>query len=166
MIQSFDRQTDFMVLICAIDKSQFSDWSVWICDIVLERLKKIYGWNICFEYDYLQSHIVVIVHFQTEALFTASLTYKRWKVKKNYGRTLCTSDINTVVSTESFRCCLLSNGGSIFTAITYMYFDFTSKKQVSKGLLTGDQKRTFLLSKRELCLHELKHLSLTQCTEQ
>ena len=37
-------------------------------------------------------------------------------------------------------------------AITYMYLAFTSKKQVSKGLLTGDQKRTFLLSKRELRL--------------
>ena len=37
-------------------------------------------------------------------------------------------------------------------AITYMYLAFTSKKQVSKGLLTGDQKRTFLLSKRELHL--------------
>ena len=47
-----------------------------------------------------------------------------------------------------------------------MYFAFTYKKQVSKGLLTGDQNRTFLLSKRELCLHELKRLSLTQCTEQ
>ena len=28
-----------------------------------------------------------------------------------------------------------------------MYFAFTYKKQLSKGLLTGDQKRTFLLSK-------------------
>ena len=44
--------------------------------------------------------------------------------------------------------------GNIFTAITYNYMclAFTSKKQVSKGLLTGDQKRTFLLSKRELHL--------------
>ena len=159
MIQ-FDRQTDFVVLICAIDKNQFSDQSVWICDIVLERLKKIYGWNICFEYNYLQSRIV-IVHFQSEALFIASLTYKRWKVKKNHGCTLCRSDINTVVSSESFRCCLLSNGGSIFTAMTYMYFAFTSKKQVSNGLLIGDQKRTFLLSEHKLCLHELKRLSLT-----
>ena len=75
----FDRQTDFVVLICAIDKNQFP-------------------------------------------------AYKRWKVKNNYGCTLCTSDINTVVSSESFRCCLLSNGGSIFPAITYMYFAFTSKK--------------------------------------
>ena len=98
---------------------------------------------MCFEYDYLKS-CLVIVHFQTETLFTASLTYERWKVKKNYGCTLCTSDINMVVSSELFRCCLLSNGGSIFTAITYMYFAFTSKKQVSKGLLTGDQKRTLL----------------------
>ena len=120
---------------------------------------------MCFEYDYLKS-CLVIVHFQTETLFTASLTYERWKVKKNYGCTLCTSDINMVVSSELFRCCLLSNGGSIFTAITYMYFAFTSKKQVSKGLLTRDQKQTFLLSKHELCLHELKRLSLTQCTEQ
>ena len=35
-------------------------------------------------------------------------------------------------------------------AITYMYLAFTSKKQVSTGLLTGDQKRTFLFSKHEL----------------
>ena len=35
-----------------------------------------------FEYDYLQSRLV-IVRFQTEALFTASLMYERWKVKKN-----------------------------------------------------------------------------------
>ena len=34
-------------------------------------------------------------------------------------------------------------------AITYMYLTFTSKKQVSKGLLTGDQKGTFSLSKRD-----------------
>ena len=52
-------------------------------------------------------------------------------------------------------------GGSIFTAMTYMYFAFTSKKQVSNGLLIGDQKRTFLLSEHKLCLHELKRLSLT-----
>ena len=39
-------------------------------------------------------------------------------------------------------------------AITYMYLAFTSKKHVSKGLLTGDQKRTFSLSKRELRLRE------------
>ena len=106
-----------------------------------------------------------MVHFQTEALFTASLTYERLKVKKNYGCTLCTSNINTVV--ELFCCCLLSNGGSIFTAFTCMYLAFAFKKQlVSKGLLTGDQKRTYLLSNHTLCLHELKHLSLTQCTEQ
>ena len=37
---------------------------------------------ICFEYDYLQSRLVII-RFQKEALFTSSLTYKRWKVKKN-----------------------------------------------------------------------------------
>ena len=43
---------------------------VWICDIVLEWLKKIYGWKIWFEYNYLQSRLV-IVRFQTEALFTA-----------------------------------------------------------------------------------------------
>ena len=30
-------------------------------------------------------------------------------------------------------------------AITYMYLAFTSKKQVSKGLLTGDQKEAFSL---------------------
>ena len=43
--------------------------------------------------------------------------------------------------------------------ITYMYLAFTSKKQVSKGLLTGDQKGTFSLSKRELCLGESKRVS-------
>ena len=46
---------------------------MWICDLVLERLKKIYGWKIWFEYNYLQSRLVIF-HFQTEALFTASLT--------------------------------------------------------------------------------------------
>ena len=44
-------------------------------------------------------------------------------------------------------------------AITYMYLAFTSKKQVSKGLLTGDQKRTFPLSKRELRLRESEQVS-------
>ena len=44
-------------------------------------------------------------------------------------------------------------------AITYMYLAFTSKKQVSKGLLTGDQKRTFSLSKPKLCLHESEQVS-------
>ena len=59
----------------------------------------------CFEYDYLQSH-VVIVYFQTETFFTATrLTYmyKKWQVKKNYGHTLCTGtfDTDTVVSCTS-----------------------------------------------------------------
>ena len=44
-------------------------------------------------------------------------------------------------------------------AITYMYLAFTSKKQVSKGLLTGDQKQTFSHSKRELRLRESKRVS-------
>ena len=44
-------------------------------------------------------------------------------------------------------------------AITYMYLAFTSKKQVSKGLLTGDQKRTFSLSKPKLCLRESEQVS-------
>ena len=57
------------------------------------------------------------------------------------------SDINTVVSCMS--CFVVVY---FLKAITYMYLAFTSKKQVSKGLLTGDQKRTFLLSKRELRL--------------
>ena len=34
-------------------------------DLVMELLKKIYGWKIWFEYDYLQSHLVM-VYFQTE----------------------------------------------------------------------------------------------------
>ena len=117
---------------------------MWICDIVLEWLKKIYGWKIWFEYNYLQSRLV-IVRFQTEALFTASLMQERWKVKKNYGCILCASNINTVVS--SMSCFVVVY---FLKAITYMYLAFTSKKQVSKGLLTGDQKRTFLLSKRKL----------------
>ena len=73
---------------------------MWTCDLVLERLKKIYGWKMWFEYNYPQSR-VVIVRFQTEALFTASLMQERWKVKKNYGCILCTSDINMVVSSMS-----------------------------------------------------------------
>ena len=110
---------------------------MWICDVVLEWLKKIYGWKIWFEYNYLQSCLVT-VRFQTEALFTASLMQERWKVKKNYGCILCASNINTVVS--SMSCFVVVY---FLKAITYMYLAFTSKKQVSKGLLTGDQKWTF-----------------------
>ena len=116
---------------------------MWICDIVLEWLKKIYGWKIWFEYNYLRSRLV-IVRFQTEALFTASLMQERWKVKKNYRCILCASNINTVVS--SMSCFVVVY---FLKAITYMYLAFTSKKQVSKGLLTGDQKWTFSLSKLE-----------------
>ena len=116
---------------------------MWICDLVLEQLKKIYGWKIWFEYNYLQSHLVIVC-FQTEALFTASLMQERWKVKKNYGCILCASNINTVVS--SMSCFVVVY---FLKAITYMYLAFTSKKQVSKGLLTGDQKWTFSLSKLE-----------------
>ena len=105
-----------------------------------------------FEYNYPQSR-VVIVRFQTEALFTASLMQERWKVKKNYGCILCTSDINMVVS--SMSCFVVY----FLKAITYMYLAFTSKKQVSKGLLTGDQKQTFSHSKRELRLCESKRVS-------
>ena len=112
---------------------------MWICDIVLEWLKKIYGWKIWFEYNYLQSRLV-IVRFQTEALFTASLMQERWKVKKNYSCILCASNINTVVS--SMSCFVVVY---FLKAITYMYLAFTSKKQGSKGLLTGDQKGTFSL---------------------
>ena len=46
------------------------------------------------------------------------------------------------------------------TAITYMYLALTSKfKQVLKGLLRGDQKRTFLLSKCEFRLRESERVS-------
>ena len=61
-IGRIDRQTDLMVLICETNKILFLELSVWICDLALERLKKIYGWKIWFEYDYLQS-CLVIVHF-------------------------------------------------------------------------------------------------------
>ena len=47
----------------------------------------------------------------------------------------------------------------ILKAITFMYLAFTSKKQVSKELLTGDQKRTFSLSKPELRLRESEQIS-------
>ena len=67
-IDRINRQTDLVVLICEINKILFLELSVWICDLALERLKKIYGWKNWFEYDYLQS-CLVIVHFQTEALF-------------------------------------------------------------------------------------------------
>ena len=67
-IGRIDRQTDLVVLICEINKILFLELSVWICDLALEWLKKIYGWKIWFECDYLQS-CLVIVHFQTEALF-------------------------------------------------------------------------------------------------
>ena len=63
-------------------------------------------------------------------------------------------DFNTVVS--SMSCFVVVY---FLKAITYMYLAFTSKKQVSKGLLTGDQKRTFSLSKRELRLRESERVS-------
>ena len=77
--------------------------------------------------------------------------YDRWKVKKN----LWLSSVQ-----ENGTICLHSDSMSCFvvvyflTAITYMYLAFTSKKQVLKGLLRGNQKRTFALSKRELRLRE------------
>ena len=61
-IGRIDRQTDLVVLICETNKILFLELSVWICDLALERLKKIYGRKIWFEYDYLQS-CLVIVHF-------------------------------------------------------------------------------------------------------
>ena len=79
---------------------------------------------------------------------------ERWKVKKNYGCILCASNINTVVS--SMSCFVVVY---FLKAITYMYLAFTSKKQVSKGLLTGDQKRTFSLSKPKLCLRKSEQVS-------
>ena len=79
---------------------------------------------------------------------------ERWKVKKNYGCILCASNINTVVS--SMSCFVVVY---FLKAITYMYLAFTSKKQVSKGLLTGDQNRTFSLSKHELRLRESERVS-------
>ena len=69
----FDRQTDLVVSICEIDKNPvfgLKRVNLWSC---LGQLKKIYGWKIWFEYNYLQS-LLVIVRIQTEALFTASLT--------------------------------------------------------------------------------------------
>ena len=42
--------------------------------------------------------------------------------------------------------------------LKYMYA-FTSIKEVSKGLLTADNKRTLSLSKRELRLHESERVS-------
>ena len=53
-----------------------------------------------FEYDYLQSRLV-IVQFQTEALFTASLMYERWKVEKNLRLFTVHERYNTVVSSMS-----------------------------------------------------------------
>ena len=64
------------------------------------------------------------------------------------------SNINTVVTSTSYFVVVY-----FLKAITYMYLAFTSKKQVSKGLLTGDQKRTFSLSKRELRLGESRRVS-------
>ena len=61
-IGRIDRQTDLMVLICETNKILLLELSMWICDLALERLKKIYGWKIWFEYNYLQS-CLVIVHF-------------------------------------------------------------------------------------------------------
>ena len=70
---------------------------MWICDLVLERLKKIYGWKIWFEYDYLQSHLVIIT-FKQRLFFTASLNYEQRKVKENYGLMVWMCDINMVIS--------------------------------------------------------------------
>ena len=100
--------------------------NVWIWDLVLEQLKKIYGWKIWFEYNYLQSRLVIVC-FQTQALFTASLTQERWKVKKNYGCILCMSDNNMVVS--SMSCFVVVY---FLKAITYMYPAFTYKSKFQK----------------------------------
>ena len=62
--------------------------------------------------------------------------------------------INTVVS--SMSCFVVVY---FLKAIAFVYLAFTSKKQVSKGLLTGDQKRTFSLSKHELRLCESERVS-------
>ena len=78
----------------------------------------------------------------------------RWKVKKNYGCILYAGNINTVVS--SMSCFVVVY---FLKAIIYMYLAFTSKKQVSKGLVTGDQKRTFSLSQRKLRLCESERVS-------
>ena len=66
---------------------------------------------------------------------------------------MCTSDINMVVS--SMSCFVVY----FLKATTYKYLAFTSKKHISKGLLTGDKKRTFSFSKRELRLRESKRVS-------
>ena len=81
-------------------------------------------------------------------------TQEQWKVEKNCGCILCTSDINTFVS--SMSCFVVVY---FLKAITNMYLAFSSKKQVSKGLLTGDQKRIFSLSKCKLHLHESERVS-------
>ena len=67
---------------------------------------------------------------------------------------MCTSNINMVVS--SMSCFVVVY---FLKTITYMYLTFTSKKHVSKGQLTGDKKRTFSLSKRELHLRESERVS-------
>ena len=60
---------------------------------------------------------------------------------------------------DSMSCFVVDVVVYFLTAISYMYLAFTSKKQVLKGLLRGNQKRTFSLSKRELRLRESERVS-------
>ena len=60
---------------------------------------------------------------------------------------------------DSMSCFVVDVVVYFLTAISYMYLAFTSKKQVLKGLLQGNQKRTFALSKRELHLRESERVS-------
>ena len=98
----------------------------------------------------LDPHVSKLEHFE----FQDGRIKSGDKRTKNCGCILCTSDINTVVS--SISCFVVVY---FLKAITNMYLAFSSKKQVSKGLLTGDQKRTFSLSKRKLCLYESERVS-------
>ena len=100
--------------------------------------------------------------FKRRLFFTTSLTYDWWKVKKNYS---CTLHCARAILIRLFLVRVISLLFTLKRRLSFhryyicMYLIFTSKKQVSKGLLAGDQMSTFSLSKCELCLHESKQVS-------
>ena len=136
--------------------------SLWNCDLVLERLKKIYGWEICFEYDYLQSRLV-IVYFQTGVLFLPLV----WRTNDGKSKRITTVPCARAILLRSFLVWVVAllftfkrrlNFHHYCMYHTYMYA-FTSEKQVSEGLLRGDHSSSSSLSKREFRLHENERVS-------
>ena len=78
--------------------------------------------------------VQLLFTFKQRLFSNASLTYEQWKlVKKNYGCTLCTSDINIFIS--SLSCFIVTFKWRLnFTAITYMYLALTSKASFKRTI--------------------------------